>query len=89
MIQNVNDKLSNKVPCRHEVLRAPCFQVVHPFDYLGEGESSQYVVLLTRLNLQVTSPSALAASSFRFGGVGLYPTAAVANWRRRNRRPPE
>ena len=27
-------------------------QVVHPFDNLVAGESSQYVVLLTRLNLQ-------------------------------------
>ena len=27
--------------------------MIHPFDSLEDGESSQYVVLLTRLNLQV------------------------------------
>ena len=28
-------------------------EVIHPFDHLEKDESSQYVVLLTRLNLQV------------------------------------
>ncbi len=34
-----------------ELSRVPR-EVVHPFDHLEAGESSQYVVLLTRLNLQ-------------------------------------
>ncbi len=34
-----------------ELKRVPK-EIVHPFDYLEAGESSQYVVLLTRLNLQ-------------------------------------
>ena len=31
-------------------------EILSPFDHLDEGESSQYVVLLNRLNLQVSWP---------------------------------